>query len=326
MHPNNILTSSNGTTLLETSSSRGRSDASSILFSEKGVWVSEDSLPQSLTLRLPDLSLHPPMHFFGWYCWHSYSSNPSLVELQISSDSQSYNKWGQFQGQLSSKPQIFSLDPLPNGTKSIRIIVKETFGAANCYLNKVFLFDKLVNSKPYKKFDESMVNISDISSNSHEVQNVAMWEKNLKSKLRFQLDELHENLNFLKEKYDKPDEIEELKNEVLDCQGRMIEISQNLKELIGKVTKVQKNTKSFEKEKKFQSVKEEILQEIRRRKRKSLSMKEKEKEKSQKFNRVTDRFRDTKAEDILALIQLKTEEKMAKIRELEKEKRKIMSP
>ena len=98
-----------------------------------------------------------------------------------------------------------------------------------------------------------MVNISDISSNSHEVQNVAMWEKNLKSKLRFQLDELHENLNFLKEKYDKPDEIEELKNEVLDCQGRMIEISQNLKELIGKVTKVQKNTKSFEKEKKFEN-------------------------------------------------------------------------
>ena len=324
MHPNNLLTSSNGTSLLEASSSRGRSDASSILFSEKGVWVSENSLPQSLTLRLPDLSQHPPMHFFGWYCWHSYSSNPSLVELHTSSDLQTYSKWGQFQGQLSSKPQIFSLDPLPNSTKSIKILVKETFGAANCYINKVFMFDKLLNPKPSKRFDESMVNISDISSNSHEVQNAAIWEKNLKSKLRFQLDELSENLNFLKEKYDKPDEIEELKNEVMDCQGRMIEMSQNLKELIGKVSKVQKNTKSFEKEKRFQSVKEEILQEIRRRKRKSFSMKEKEK--SQKFNRVTDRFRDTKAEDILALIQLKTEEKMAKIRELEQEKRKIVSP
>ena len=186
------------------------------------------------------------------------------------------------------------------------------------------MFDKLLNPKPSKRFDESMVNISDISSNSHEVQNAAIWEKNLKSKLRFKLDELSENLNFLNEKYDKPDEIEELKNEVMDCQGRMIEMSQNLKELIGKVSKVQKNTKSFEKEKRFQSVKEEILQEIRRRKRKSFSMKEKEK--SQKFNRVTDRFRDTKAEDILALIQLKTEEKMAKIRELEQEKRKIVSP
>lgn len=316
-YSNNILTSINGASLSEYSSSRSRCDPSNLLSSEKGVWVSNEGLPQYITIDLTGLSYHPNINFFGWYCWHSYSSNPSVIELQISTDSKTFKKWATFKGQLSTKPQIFSIDTLGPTIKSIKIIIKETFGASNCYLNKLFLLEKLQKSKTRKTNDESMVNISEISNNSHDVQQFSLFEKNFKSKLRFQLEELEESVNFLKEKYDRPDEMMELRNEVQDCQGRMVEISENLKILIDKVGVVEKNASGFSTGQKIGSVKEEILKEIRNRK------KRKQKEKSQKFNRVTDRFNDSRASDILAMIKLKTQEKMEKMKELEREKERL---
>jgi hypothetical protein len=318
MHSNNLLTSSNGASIFSYSSSKGRSEASSILSSEKGVWVSEEGLPQSLTIDISHLNFHPDINFFGWFCWHSYSSNPSLVELHVASKEDSFTRWGVFQAQLSTKPQIFSIEPLNKATRFIKIVVLETFGATNCYLNKVFLLEKMIISKKNKNFDESMVNISEISSNSHEVKDFNGFERNFKSKLRFQLEELEESVKFLKEKYDKPDEIDEIREEVRGCQGKMMEITEGLRDLMAKVNKVEKNAKILNNNKNIQTVKAEILNEIRNRKRR--------KEKSKQFNRVTDRFRETKASDILALIQLKTEQKMAKMMELETEQRRLSSP
>lgn len=317
-YSNNLLTTINGANLTEYSSCRPRCDPQSLLSSDKGVWVSSEGLPQYLTIDLSGLSYHPNINFFGWYCWHSYSSNPSVIELQISSDGKTYKKWATFQGQLSTKPQIFSIDTLTPSTNSIKIVIKETFGASNCYLNKLYLLEKLQKHKIRKNNDESIVNTSEISNNSHEVQHLPMFEKNFKSKLKFQLEELEESVNVLKEKYDKPDEMMELRSEVQDCQDRMVEISENLKILIEKVGIVEKKASGLSNSHKIGSVKDEILKEIRNKKKK------RQKEKSQKFNRVTDRFNESRASDILALIQLKTQEKMEKIKELEREKEKLM--
>lgn len=180
------------------------------------------------------------------------------------------------------------------------------------------MLEKLQKHKIRKNGDESIVNTSELSNNSHEVQHLPVFEKNFKSKLKFQLEELEESVNVLKEKYDKPDEMMELRSEVQDCQGRMAEISENLKILIEKVGIVERKASGMSNSSKIGSVKDEILKEIRNKK------KRRQKEKSQKFNRVTDRFNESRASDILALIQLKTQEKMEKIRELEREKEKLM--
>jgi hypothetical protein len=81
----NLITSSNGVSIIEASSCRLGCTAFSLINNDKGVWVSEEGLPQSVTLEISSLSKYD-LNYFGWYCWHIYKSNPAVIELLISFD------------------------------------------------------------------------------------------------------------------------------------------------------------------------------------------------------------------------------------------------
>lgn len=321
--PHNKLTQTNGAVLLEVSSCRKGCSAFSLITNEKTVWVSEEGLPQSFVIDISNMKQRPEFNYFGWYCWHSYTSNPAAVELDVTADYTIYKRWCNFQAPLSSRPQIFSIDAIGKNWKAIRVTIRETFGAANTYMNKVFLLDKYPREKKFRVVDESFTNISDISSTSVEVMksNQDLY-KNPKSKLRFQLEELRDTVENMKNRTEPCDDLAEIKNEVSDWQSRMGEINSNLKILIEKVSQVENNARRLSENQKITQFKQEIINEItkkKKQKKRSLDL-------SRKFNQVTDKFDTTeerKAGELLSMIHTKTEEKLRKIMQLQLDKLKI---
>lgn len=58
------------------------------------MWLSETGIPQSVTVDLSALRQRPPfLQTFGFYCWHSYTSNPRLIELLVSQDGSQFMSW-----------------------------------------------------------------------------------------------------------------------------------------------------------------------------------------------------------------------------------------
>ena len=113
--------------------------------------------------------------------------------------------------------QIFSIDCIPKPCKTIKIVIRETFGASNTYMNKLLLMEKCPRLEKKGKNDESIVNISDITNYSHELWKNHEFPRNPKSKLKLQLEDLSFVIKNMEDKYksnEKGDEIEEIKEEV----------------------------------------------------------------------------------------------------------------
>jgi len=79
---------------------------------------------------------------FGFYCWHDYPSNPSIIELLASTDGNNFITWTVIHAELRAGVQLFQIDPLATRYNFLKIVIKETFGASKTYLNQVFLFEE----------------------------------------------------------------------------------------------------------------------------------------------------------------------------------------
>lgn len=146
----NALDESTGASIIHCSSEAKGCSASNILNSnEKRLWLTSSGLPQEVIINISNSkSRLLNLCVFGWYCWHSYKSNPCQVELYTSAESESDNwtKWASFQGKPRSGHNFFQIDPLLPSTNYLKILILSTYGASNTYINQIFLLDTMPSS------------------------------------------------------------------------------------------------------------------------------------------------------------------------------------
>ncbi|KAM3145479.1 hypothetical protein pb186bvf_002523 [Paramecium bursaria] len=144
MEHHNYCTQENGVKICNVSSVLPNCSAENILLSErKNVWMSLAGLPQSITLDLTEMQERPRfIKCFGFDCWHDYTSNPSVIELWVSTDGENFITWITIYPELKQGIQLFQIDPLGSRYKFIKIFIKETFGGSKTYLNQVLLLEE----------------------------------------------------------------------------------------------------------------------------------------------------------------------------------------
>lgn len=134
---------------------RGCAAVNVLCDNEKRLWLSEQGLPQEIIFDLTHVKSRPDhCCTFGWYCWHSYKSNPSLVELWVSEDESHWLKWGSFEGKPTNGENLFKINPLPLQYTFLKLLICDTFGSSNTYINQVYLFEDLGDSIS-KSLDDS---------------------------------------------------------------------------------------------------------------------------------------------------------------------------
>jgi hypothetical protein len=163
------------------------------------------------------------------------------------------------------------------------------------------------HERKLKSIDESIVNISDISSSSHDIPKTNNFYKNPKIKLKFQLEDLSDTVKSMEYKYGKNDllEINDIKGEVNDWGSQILEINQNLKTLIEKVSDVEANNNKIKQKNIISDFKKEILEEIKK--------KQQIHKKKLSYNET-----NTQKDSLVSLIRTKTEERLQKMNDLEK--------
>ena len=111
------------------------------------LWLTHEGLPQHFTLDMTTAgALHPKENIvaFGWYCWHSYTTNPKRVEVSVgdSSFAEHFEFVGTFTASAGAGLQHFSFKtPLNLGkTPYVRLTVLENFGGEQVYINRFYLY------------------------------------------------------------------------------------------------------------------------------------------------------------------------------------------
>lgn len=139
----NYLARANGVQLVSVTSERQNCAGANVLEpNERQIWVSKEGMPQELEFDLSGMKKRgKELHCLGWECWHPYSSNPSVVELWVSEDGEEYIKWARCVSELRAGNHFFRIDPLPRKYQRLRLVIVETHGAANTYLNRAYLLD-----------------------------------------------------------------------------------------------------------------------------------------------------------------------------------------
>ena len=131
-----------------TSESKGWPIKNLLNSQEKKIWLSQKGLPQSFTLNIGMLKNKAQFYqWFGIRCWYTYSSNPKEIDLYVSKDGVNYVTWANFHLKYVEGYQFFSIDPIGQRYKYIKIIIKDTFGSNQTYLNQVLLLEENPNSE-----------------------------------------------------------------------------------------------------------------------------------------------------------------------------------
>lgn len=275
----NFLLETNGASIYEVTSEKKGCCASNLLNSnERTLWLSDPGLPQELIINISSLSERPEFFScFGWYCWQPYNSNPSQVELWASSNLHNWEKWGQFQGSMKGGVLYFMIPPLGLEYSYIKVVVRDTFGAANTYINQLYLLEE--NPNKTIQFEEEH---SSPVFNYYE-------DDDLKGKLKIQLDELQEEVRSIcSEKIDSPKSVPshftspiskvfspfqkvpkkpenglKLKKEVEKWSGCIREMQKNIEKIAGQVGELEKNVMNRDYADELMEFKEEIIREIK---------------------------------------------------------------
>ena len=179
--------------LIQASSEINGCPITNILSKEtKSIWLSDESLPQEIILHInKDYFQYFPkkLSTIGIYCWHAYSTNPKLIEIQISTNNlNNYISLGNFDLGLKPGMQLLHLDEdllLDNDDNKlndnfyIKIIIKETFGGKRTYINNLSL---------YEDIDLSTMNLKSIQEENDEEDTSIIYvrESRVKNNLKKQ--------------------------------------------------------------------------------------------------------------------------------------------
>jgi hypothetical protein len=286
----NYLIDINGAKVVERTSEKRGCTAENLLNSyEKRIWLSDTGLPQEVVIDITELNERPE-HFtcFGWYCWQSYNSNPSLVELWVSSNMHTWEKWGGFQGSLKGGVLYHSIPPLGKEYRYLKVIVRDTFGASNTYINQLFLLEEYPDTEYYLDDIENLSELH-LSVNNSFQDKFDYDSVDLKGKLKSQLDELQEEVKSMcsernksprslpspfpspihefispYQPKNKTDEVIKLKKEVNFWSNAIKDIQKNIEKLVTQVSSLEKKVSNKDTINEISDFKEDIIQEIRK--------------------------------------------------------------
>ena len=292
-----FLTSANGAKVIDFSSySQGCSPSNILNATDRQLWLSATGTPQFVTVDLSNLRTRPATFTsFGWRCWHTYSSNPAVVELEASKDGTSFRKWAAFKADWVRGTQCFPIPPLSSEYTAIRVLVKDTFGAARTYINQVFLSeDKTAPAEDCADY---------------------------KAQLQSQLEDLQKTINAL-----KPADFPQLKRE-----ATLSAMRNSVSHLAQSVSRLECSLTGLSRKQSLSSFKASVLQELSPRCEFSeewgLHMKSwQDQVLSPLFRHMSERVLSRVSQgpsvgDLLAQLQLKLTEKVQKLKQLEEGRR-----
>lgn len=131
-----------------------------------------------------------------------------MIELYFSKDNKSYIYFGKLSISLvnehyNQKPgtQYFAIDPVDtNIYKSLKIVIKETYGGLKTYINQVYLYDEIPEIENKKSINESKKSFStSIMNSSRQLQTKKNLANNLRNELledNKKIDNNNENKHF----------------------------------------------------------------------------------------------------------------------------------
>ena len=130
-----------------------------ILQEDKNIWLSEEFLPQEIILNFRNIKLkeHPKkLTAIGIYCSNKNQNNPKIVEVLISKEiGNNFLSLGHFDLSYKAGRQLIYLDDENDieleevlntvnfNSLIIKLIIKETFGGKNTYINNLYLYDNI---------------------------------------------------------------------------------------------------------------------------------------------------------------------------------------
>ena len=80
LHGRNVLCADAGARLVGCTSEKAGCAAQNALSAfEHELWLSDESLPQHVTVRFSGR----PLHLIGWVCWHAFATNPRTVRVMM---------------------------------------------------------------------------------------------------------------------------------------------------------------------------------------------------------------------------------------------------
>ena len=130
-----------------------------VLEETKNIWLSEEFLPQEIILNFRNIKLNEypkKLTAIGVYCMNKYPSNPKIIEVLISQENgNNFISLGHFDLSFKAGRQLIYLDDdndieLEEILSSvnfenliIKLIIKETFGGKQTYINNIYLYDNI---------------------------------------------------------------------------------------------------------------------------------------------------------------------------------------
>ena len=130
-----------------------------VLEENKNIWLSEEFLPQEIILNFRNIKLNEypkKLTAIGVYCMNKYPSNPKIIEVLISQENgNNFISLGHFDLSFKAGRQLIYLDDdndieLEEILSSvnfenliIKLIIKETFGGKQTYINNIYLYDNI---------------------------------------------------------------------------------------------------------------------------------------------------------------------------------------
>ncbi|KRX01509.1 Galactose-binding domain protein [Pseudocohnilembus persalinus] len=132
------------------------------------IWLTNQGMPQHVTIDLTELQTRPK-HFkcIGFYFWHDYNTNPSIIEVQLSTDNSTFITWISIKLAQQTGSQFIAIDPISSRYTHMKLIVKETYGGAKTYINQVFLLGDIPSNLKGKEFAQNINNKSLILNNGN---------------------------------------------------------------------------------------------------------------------------------------------------------------
>lgn len=147
----NWASSDLGATIVDVSSESSNCPGTSVLdWTASSVWLTEEGLPQWISISLKNLSSDIVIRTVGWNCWQSYSTNPRKVTIHVSSDGSKFKLWDSFSAHVQRKGDfMFCIAPISTAIYPyIAFEVNRTFGGLQTYMNRVLLFSEELSMSP----------------------------------------------------------------------------------------------------------------------------------------------------------------------------------
>eukprot|EP01006_Ploeotia_vitrea_P027711 TRINITY_DN60484_c0_g1_i1.p1 TRINITY_DN60484_c0_g1~~TRINITY_DN60484_c0_g1_i1.p1 ORF type:complete len:691 (+),score=31.79 TRINITY_DN60484_c0_g1_i1:58-2130(+) len=123
--------------------------ASNLLIDDTSkLWLAKEPPPQSITISIK--TPHPPLGYFGWHCWHNFTTNPKKVQVFSNTELSDDSTWEcclSAEAYPGSGTQMYELHTkIPENHGFLRISLLENFGGSLVYMNRLYLFENYLTN------------------------------------------------------------------------------------------------------------------------------------------------------------------------------------